>query len=92
MTTGCNSPHSVRCEFADAAAERAVKKTFAILGVDVEKVEQVRDFQSSLRFSEGLRKMVFYGSMIVIGIAAGALVTALWAGIKVSLIANGMHG
>lgn len=82
MTTGCESPHPRGCEFANAAAERAVKKTFAILGVDVERPEQVKAFQDSLRFSERLRNVADKGAMVFWGAVAAAFAGALWLGIK----------
>lgn len=52
---GCEGDDS-RCDYADDAAERAVGKMFAILGVDIDDPKQVKDFQESLRIGETLRK------------------------------------
>lgn len=63
MTNGCESPHSTHCEFADAAADAAVKKTFAILGVNVDDPKDVSRFQDSLRFGERLRNLADHGAI-----------------------------
>lgn len=76
------SPHARNCEFANAAAEKAVKKTFAILGVDIERPEQVSDFQESLRFGDKLRKAADRGIVVFIAAMVTALLAALWVGIK----------
>jgi hypothetical protein len=54
MPNDCQA-HNENCPHADRAAEKAVKKTFAILGVDIDEPKEVREFQESLRFSEKLR-------------------------------------
>ena len=56
-------PHETgKCSFAEESAERsaekAVKHTFAILGVDIDDPEQVQEFQNNLQFSAGIRKAV----------------------------------
>ena len=49
------------CKFADEAAEAAVRKTFNILGVDVDDPQQVERFRISLRFSDKFSKFVDKG-------------------------------
>lgn len=39
------------------AAERAVKRVFAIFGVDIDNPQQVADFQENLHFVAKLRKI-----------------------------------
>lgn len=70
------------------AADLAVKKFFAILGVDVDVPEQVEEFRADLRFGRKLRKVADQGTVAFIGVAAAALAAALWAGI-VSNITGG---
>jgi hypothetical protein len=77
-----SSPQTRHCELATAAAEKAVKKTFAILGVDIERPEQVSDFQESLRFGDKLRKAADRGIVVFIAAMVTALLAALWVGIK----------
>lgn len=44
-------------------ADRAVRKTFAILGVDVDKPESVEEFRQDLRFGKQLRKIASHGTL-----------------------------
>jgi hypothetical protein len=71
------------------AADRAVKKVFAILGVDVDKPESVENFREDLRFGRKLRKAADHGFLALVGLIVVAMGAALWAGI-VSKI-NGGH-
>lgn len=71
------------------AADRAVKKVFAILGVDVDKPESVEEFREDLRFGKKLRKAADHGMLALLGVLFAALAAAAWAGI-VSKI-NGGH-
>lgn len=59
---GYNGPERREsCKFADAAADAAVKKTFSILGVDVDDPQQVENFRVGLRFSDKFSKFVDKG-------------------------------
>lgn len=78
----CVAPHSRNCEFANAAAERAVKKTFAIFGVDIEDPKQVSEFQESLRFADKFRRAADHGLLVLVGALVVALLTAAALGIK----------
>jgi hypothetical protein len=62
-------------------ADRAVKKTFAILGVDIDKPESVEEFRQDLRFGKRLRKIADHGTLAFFGAVAVAVVAALWIGI-----------
>ena len=73
----CLSPETVSAE----AADRAVKKVFAILGVDVDRPESVEEFREDLRFGRRLRKVADHGMLAFFGVAAAALAAAVWAGI-----------
>lgn len=70
------------------AADLAVKKFFAILGVDVDVPEQVEEFRADLRFGRKLRKVADQGTVAFIGVVAAALAAAVWAGI-VSNVSGG---
>lgn len=48
------------------SADLAVKKVFAILGVDIDKPESVEAFREDLRFGKNLRKNVERGWMTVV--------------------------
>ena len=63
------------------AADRAVKKVFAILGVDVDKPESVEEFREDLRFGKRMRKAADHGLLAVMGVIAAAAMAAMWAGI-----------
>ena len=56
-----------RCNLAESmsedAAEHAVKKVFAILGVDIDRPESVEEFREDLRFGRKLRKVADHGML-----------------------------
>lgn len=62
-------------------ADRAVKKTFAILGVDIDKPESVEEFRQDLRFGKRLRKIADHGTLAFFGAVAVAVAAAIWIGI-----------
>jgi len=66
-------------------ADRAVKKTFAILGVDIDKPESVEEFRQDLRFGARLRKIADHGTLAFFAAVAVAIVAALWIGITSSI-------
>jgi hypothetical protein len=66
-------------------ADRAVKKTFAILGVDIDKPESVEEFRQDLRFGKRLRKIADHGTLAFFAAVAVAIVAALWIGITHSI-------
>lgn len=82
-------PH---CNYAETlseeAAESAVKKVFAILGVDIDRPDSVEEFREDLRFGRKLRKVADHGLLAFFGVAAAALAAAVWAGV-VSKISGG---
>lgn len=81
----CDSTDVEHCNLADAAAEKAVKKTFAILGVDIDSPKQVSNFQDSLRFGDRLKKYADYGALVMIGALVLALAGAIGTGIIMKL-------
>jgi len=74
-----------RCDHADAAANKAVKQTFAILGVDIDRPEQVREFQQSLRFGELFHNAAKKGLFTLVSAIIGGLAVAMWYGFKISI-------
>ncbi len=77
------------CPHVKEAADEAVKKVFAILGVDIDVPREVEQFRENLRFGASMRRAADKGMLAIIGaIAVGAL-AALWAGI-VSKITHGV--
>ncbi len=69
------------CHQADDAADRAVKKVFAILGVDVDNPEKVEEFRKSLRWSDSMRRLADHGWAAFVGVLAVAVLAAMWAGV-----------
>ena len=76
-------PDPNSCPHVAEAAEVAVKKVFAILGVDVDKPEMVEDFRKDLRFGQGMRRMSDRGFLV----ATGVIVTAFFSLIGYGAIA-----
>jgi GTP cyclohydrolase I len=66
---------------SDDAAEHAVKKVFAILGVDIDRPESVEEFREDLRFGRKMRKVADHGLLAFFGVVAVAFAAAVWAGI-----------
>lgn len=69
------------CNQANAAAEIAVRKVFAILGVNVDVPKDVQEFQENLRFGATLKRAADRGMIALIIAIAGGLAAALWTGI-----------
>lgn len=63
------------------AADRAVKKVFAILGVDVDKPESVEEFREDLRFGKRMRRAADHGLLALVGLVVIGIGAAVWAGI-----------
>lgn len=84
-TKGCAVPPE-HCPRVAEAADTAVKKVFAILGVDVDVPKEVEQFRENLRFGASMRRAADKGILAIIGaIAVGAL-AALWAGVVSSIM------
>ena len=77
------------CPHASKAAEIAVKKVFAILGVDITVPKEVADFQQNLRFGANMRRAADKGVLAIVGAFAVAVGAALWVGI-VSALTKGV--
>lgn len=77
----CDADYDQHCRFADKAAKRAVKDTFAILGVNVDDPASVESFREDLRFGKRLRKFADRSTMALAVAVTMALVSALWIGI-----------
>jgi hypothetical protein len=70
------------------AADRAVKKVFAILGVDIDKPESVEEFREDLRFGKRMRKAADHGFLAIVGLLVIGLGAAVWAGIMSKMNGN----
>ena len=81
--SNCNNPN---CQ---DAADRAVKKVFAILGVDIDKPESVEEFREDLRFGKRMRKAADHGFLALVGLFVVGLGAIIWAGIMAKLGGGG---
>lgn len=63
---------------AEKAARRAVKKTFAILGVNIDNPREVEEFRRDLRFAGDLRRNTNRGVWAIITTICGLIGTAIW--------------
>ena len=62
-------------------AHSAVKQTFAILGVDLDKPESIEEFREDLRFGKRMRRAADYGLTKLIGIIVIGLCMAIYFGV-----------
>lgn len=65
---------------SEESADRAVKKVFAILGVDINKPESVEEFREDLRFGRKLRKLADHGTLVIVGLLFTGLAWAVFEG------------
>lgn len=68
-------------QLIDAAVDKAVKKTFAILGVDVDRPESVEEFREDLRFGKAMRKYASHGFMAFIAVVFAGVAGSIWYGL-----------
>lgn len=68
-------------EVIEVAVDKAVKKTFAILGVDVDKPESVEEFREDLRFGKAMRKYASHGFIAFVAVVFAGLAGSIWYGI-----------
>ena len=77
--------HELMCEkaehAAEAAADQAGKKVFAILGVDIDKPESVEEFREDLRFGKRMRRWGDRGMLTIVSAMFAAIAYAAWSGI-----------
>ena len=66
---------------SEESADKAVKKVFAILGVDVNKPESVEEFREDLRFGKKLRKLADHGVFVLVALLFTGLAWASFEGI-----------
>ena len=67
---------------AEDAAERAVKKTFAILGIDINAPSEVEQFRRDLRFAGDMRRMAGKSFVTFVVALISAITAAIWASFK----------
>ena len=66
---------------SEESADRAVKKVFAILGVDINKPESVEEFREDLRFGRKLRKLADHGAFVLVALLFTGLAWATFDGV-----------
>lgn len=81
MTEKCSARNPDDCPHVEESAERAVRKVFSILGVDIDRPESVEEFREDLRFGKRMRKAADHGLLALMGVIAAAFAAAVWAGI-----------
>ena len=86
----CAMQTTGHCPQVLAAADVAVKRTFAILGVDVDDPKGVEEFRQDLRFGSTLRRASERGFTVMMatmlaGMVAGTC-SLLWLGLKAKLL------
>lgn len=69
------------CPHVRESAEIAVKKVFAILGVDIDRPESVEDFREDLRFGKRMRRAADHSVLALLGVIAAGVAAAVWAGV-----------
>ena len=69
------------CPHARESAELAVKKVFAILGVDIDVPKEVEEFRENLRFGATMRRAADRSQIAFVVVLVTALAAALWSGI-----------
>ena len=69
------------CPHVKESAELAVKKVFAILGVDIDVPKEVEEFRENLRFGAVMKRAADRGILVAVGVVATAILAALWAGV-----------
>jgi len=66
----------------EEAVSCAVKKVFAILGVDIDKPESVEEFREDLRFGRRMRKAADHSFLAFVGVLTVGVVSAMWFGLQ----------
>lgn len=76
------------CPQVQQAADDAVRKVFAILGVNVDVPKEVEEFRENLRFGASMRRAADKGMIAIVGLLATAAVASLWTGIVAKMGGN----
>ena len=70
---------------AEAAARKAVRDAFLVLGIDVNVKDDVDEFRADLRFGRQIRKLVGHGMLAAVSVAAAAIAVSAWTGIVAAI-------
>lgn len=69
-------------KLAKQAADQAVRKVFAMLGVNMDDAESVEEFRRDIRFGGVLRRAADKGWTALIVTFVAAMLGALWLGVQ----------
>ena len=62
----------------ESEADKAVRRVFAILGVDIDRPSAVAEFQEDLRFNSRLRKRANRSLLTFVSTVTAAIVAYIW--------------
>ncbi len=79
MTIECNLQNE--CPHLEASAQLAVKKVFAILGVNIDVPKEVEEFRENLRFGATMRRAADKGMLAMVAVFVAGVMAAVWAGV-----------
>jgi hypothetical protein len=82
-------PKESSCPQSEAAADQAVRKVFAVLGVDFDDPESLENFRRDLRVAGTIRKAVDRGVMVAAAAIAAGICAAVWASITSHMTRTG---
>lgn len=74
-------PENCNEDMCDRSADRAVRKVFAILGVDIDRPESIEEFREDLRFGKKMRRVADHGMIALIGVIVAGFAYATWYGL-----------
>ena len=70
----CSGPPSEdTCKYSEKAADEAVRKVFAIMGVNVDDPESVENFRESLRFGKAMHQAASKGALAFVSALGAAI-------------------
>ena len=77
---GCPGPPTEdTCKYSEKAADEAVRKVFAIMGVNVDDPESVENFRDSLRFGKAMHKAASTGALAFVSALGAAILGLIFA-------------
>ena len=58
----------LECPYAQEIADLAVKKAFAIIGINIDEPHEVEEFRNTIRFSALAQKFTLHAAIITVGV------------------------
>lgn len=80
---------SMMQQYAEEAADKAVQKTFAVLGVDINVPKDIEEFRDDLRFGRLMRRAADRSVIVMVSVIAAGFVAALWIGLATKIKGGG---